>query len=116
MGLGEGELGSRRKGPLDCFPSSWSCRDSEIHMLIMMTMIMMMVMTMTTMMMMLTMLMLTCRDWSQLGEHQRRLLSQEFSRQSQGHLIKSGKCNHDFNHHHNDQTYGAIRLVCPRSS
>ena len=57
MGLGEGELGSQRKGPLDGFPSSWSCRDSEIHMLIMMMMVMMMMM-MTMVMMMKIMLIL----------------------------------------------------------
>ena len=114
------ELGSRRKGPLDCFPPSWSCRDSEIHMLIMMTMIMMMVMTMTTMMMMLTMLMLTCRDWSQLGEHQRRLLSQEFSRRSQGHLIEitrspDGHRNHSYhhncNHHHKGTWLKVLNVI-----
>ena len=56
--------------------------------------------------MMLTMLMLTCRDWSQLGEHRRRLLSQEFSRRSQGHLIEitrspDGHRNHSYHHNCN---------------
>ena len=52
MGVGWGELGSRRKGPLDCFPPSWSCRDSEIHMLIM-VMVMMMVTVIIIVMMMI---------------------------------------------------------------